>query len=159
MITYVPTQEMVADIFTKGLDRVKHNYFIRLLGLFSESSIEVTSGRESVELGKANLTLIHFSHSKDTKSKSNICSIQHNNETKSSRKAESIILTKERNNIRKRKCYEQMAFENEEKLQKIERRKTKTNKRHCTQKAIWVMECYERRIGGHTHQWIGHLYK
>ncbi|CAG4987165.1 unnamed protein product [Colias eurytheme] len=34
-IVYIPTSEMPADLLTKGLNRIKHNYFIKKLGIQS----------------------------------------------------------------------------------------------------------------------------
>jgi hypothetical protein len=40
---YIPTEEMVADIFTKALDRMKHKQFTKGLGLALRSKIESIS--------------------------------------------------------------------------------------------------------------------
>jgi len=37
-VQYLPTDEMVADILTKNLGRIKHDYFVGKLGIVSQSS-------------------------------------------------------------------------------------------------------------------------
>lgn len=57
-ITYMPTEEMVADIFTKALDREKHMKFTSMMGIVPLSMIE-SRARGSVENGvSANLCML-----------------------------------------------------------------------------------------------------
>jgi hypothetical protein len=44
-LEYCPTDEMVADVLTKGLGTIKHYKFIRMLGMDSRSSGSVGGGR------------------------------------------------------------------------------------------------------------------
>lgn len=75
---YIPTEHMVADIFTKALDRVKHLRFVQGLGLVSWKEIEpVVRGCVETEVRAHLCVLPTRSPAKDIKVKVRLSNDKH----------------------------------------------------------------------------------